>query len=219
MLHLPALVLTRQIDKVFQAACKKSASRSADSTVKGRRRWAISIRSAIRSPSDGPNEEDLVKQVADIVPVIIDYERQARGFPHQGKPREPARPRQPRLRHPANRADDQLGRDHAPAFQRPHGRKFGPHRGFGNPRPKRTLHPNSTGPSAKAQRHRTGCYRSKHRTRPLPAAPFAETHQRRRSGAELTYTHRLAGLLQKSTTMLVELARAECVQNGRKRLG
>ncbi len=36
-------------------------------------------------------------------------------LPHQGKPREPARPREPGLRHPPHRPDHQLRRDDAPA--------------------------------------------------------------------------------------------------------
>ncbi len=50
MLHLPALVLTREIEKVFRA-CKRSTSRSAGCTARARSRPATSTRSATRPRS------------------------------------------------------------------------------------------------------------------------------------------------------------------------
>jgi protein arginine kinase len=78
MLHLPALVLTRQIDKVFR----------------GLQKIALAVRGLYGEGSQamgdfyqisnqvtlGRSEEDLIKQVADVVPVMIDYERRARKF-------------------------------------------------------------------------------------------------------------------------------------------
>ena len=49
MLHLPALVITRQIEKVFRAVFKRSAWRFAACTAKVPRQWVISIRSRTRS--------------------------------------------------------------------------------------------------------------------------------------------------------------------------
>ena len=71
--------------------------------------------------------------MGDIVPVIIDYERQARDFLVSESQREPARPGQPGLRHPANRPDDQLRGDDAPALQRADGREPGADRRPGDP--------------------------------------------------------------------------------------
>ena len=78
MLHLPALVLTRQIDKVFRSLQKISL---AVRGLYGEGSQAMGDFYQISNQITlGRSEEELVKQVADIVPVIIDYERQARGF-------------------------------------------------------------------------------------------------------------------------------------------
>ena len=78
MLHLPALVLTRQIDKVFRSLQKISL---AVRGLYGEGSQAMGDFYQISNQITlGRTEEDLVKQVADIVPVIIDYERQAREF-------------------------------------------------------------------------------------------------------------------------------------------
>ena len=78
MMHLPALVLTRQIEKVFRSLQKISL---AVRGLYGEGSQAMGDFYQISNQITlGRNEEDLVKQVADIVPVIIDYERQARDF-------------------------------------------------------------------------------------------------------------------------------------------
>jgi protein arginine kinase len=78
MLHLPALVLTRQIDKVFRSLQKISL---AVRGLYGEGSQAMGDFYQISNQITlGRSEEDLIKQVADIVPVIIDYERQARNF-------------------------------------------------------------------------------------------------------------------------------------------
>ncbi len=78
MLHLPALVLTRQIEKVFRSLQKISLA------VRGLYGEGSQSMGDFYQISNqitlGRNEEDLVKQVADIVPRIIEYERQAREF-------------------------------------------------------------------------------------------------------------------------------------------
>ena len=78
MLHLPALVITRQIDKVFRSLQKISL---AVRGLYGEGSQAMGDFYQISNQITlGRSEEDLIKQVGDIVPVIIAYERQAREF-------------------------------------------------------------------------------------------------------------------------------------------
>jgi protein arginine kinase len=78
MLHLPALVLTRQIDKVFRSLQKISL---AVRGLYGEGSQAMGDFYQISNQITlGRSEEELIQQVGDIVPVIIDYERQARDF-------------------------------------------------------------------------------------------------------------------------------------------
>jgi protein arginine kinase len=78
MLHLPALVLTRQIEKVFRSLQKISL---AVRGLYGEGSQAMGDFYQISNQITlGRSEPDLLKQVGDIVPVIIDYERQARAF-------------------------------------------------------------------------------------------------------------------------------------------
>lgn len=78
MLHLPALVITRQIDKVFRSLQKINL---AVRGLYGEGSQAMGDFYQISNQITlGRSETDLVKQVGDIVPVIIDYERQAREF-------------------------------------------------------------------------------------------------------------------------------------------
>jgi protein arginine kinase len=78
MLHLPALVITRQIEKVFRSLQKIGLA------VRGLYGEGSQATGDFYQISNqitlGRSEEELVKQVSDIVPVIIDYERQARQF-------------------------------------------------------------------------------------------------------------------------------------------
>jgi protein arginine kinase len=78
MLHLPALVITRQIEKVFRSLQKISL---AVRGLYGEGSQAMGDFYQISNQVTlGRTEEDLIKQVADVVPVMIDYERQARDF-------------------------------------------------------------------------------------------------------------------------------------------
>jgi protein arginine kinase len=78
MLHLPALVITRQIEKVFRSLQKISL---AVRGLYGEGSQAMGDFYQISNQITlGRSEEELVQQVSDIVPVIIDYERQARQF-------------------------------------------------------------------------------------------------------------------------------------------
>jgi len=78
MLHLPALVITRQIEKVFKSLQKINLAvrglYGEGSTAMGDF-YQISNQITL-----GMTEEELTKKVADVVPVLIDYERQAREF-------------------------------------------------------------------------------------------------------------------------------------------
>lgn len=78
MLHLPALVITRQIDKVFRSLQKISL---AVRGLYGEGSQAMGDFYQISNQITlGRREEDLIRQVAEVVPVMIDYERRAREF-------------------------------------------------------------------------------------------------------------------------------------------
>jgi protein arginine kinase len=78
MLHLPALVITRQIDKVFRSLQKISL---AVRGLYGEGSQAMGDFYQISNQVTlGRSEQELIEQIGDIVPVIIDYERQAREF-------------------------------------------------------------------------------------------------------------------------------------------
>ncbi len=78
MLHLPALVLTQQIEKVFRSLQKINL---AVRGLYGEGSQAMGDFYQISNQITlGRSEPELIKQVGDIVPVIIDYERQAREF-------------------------------------------------------------------------------------------------------------------------------------------
>jgi protein arginine kinase len=78
MLHLPALVITRQIDKVFRSLHKISL---AVRGLYGEGSQAMGDFYQISNQITlGRGEQELIGQVRDIVPVLIDYERRAREF-------------------------------------------------------------------------------------------------------------------------------------------
>ena len=78
MLHLPALVITRQIDKVFRSLQKISL---AVRGLYGEGSQAMGDFYQISNQITlGRTEAELMKQVGDIVPVLIDYERRARDY-------------------------------------------------------------------------------------------------------------------------------------------
>jgi protein arginine kinase len=78
MLHLPALVITRQIDKVFRSLQKISL---AVRGLYGEGSQAMGDFYQISNQITlGRSEEELVAQVGDVVPKLIDYERRARDF-------------------------------------------------------------------------------------------------------------------------------------------
>ncbi len=78
MLHLPALVLTRQIEKIFRSLQKL------DLAVRGLYGEGSQAMGDFYQISNqvtlGCSETDLIGKVGDIVPQIIEYERQARQF-------------------------------------------------------------------------------------------------------------------------------------------
>jgi len=78
MLHLPALVITRQIDKVFRSLQKISL---AVRGLYGEGSQAMGDFYQISNQITlGRSEPELIRQVQDVVPVLIDYERRAREF-------------------------------------------------------------------------------------------------------------------------------------------
>jgi protein arginine kinase len=78
MMHLPALVITRQIDKLFRSLQKISL---AVRGLYGEGSQAMGDFYQISNQITlGRSEADLVKQVGDVVPTIIEYERKAREF-------------------------------------------------------------------------------------------------------------------------------------------
>ena len=78
MLHLPALVITRQIEKLLRSVQKISL---AVRGLYGEGSQAMGDFYQISNQITlGRAETDLVKQVGDVVPTIIDYERKARDF-------------------------------------------------------------------------------------------------------------------------------------------
>ncbi len=78
MLHLPALVITRQIEKVFKSLQKMGL---AVRGLYGEGSQAMGDFYQISNQVTlGRNEQDLIGQVGEVVPVIIDYERRAREF-------------------------------------------------------------------------------------------------------------------------------------------
>jgi len=78
MLHLPALVITRQIDKVFRSLQKISL---AVRGLYGEGSQAMGDFYQISNQVTlGKSEEGLLKQVGEVVPLLIDYERKARNY-------------------------------------------------------------------------------------------------------------------------------------------
>ena len=78
MLHLPALVITRQIDKVFRSLQKISL---AVRGLYGEGSQAMGDFYQISNQITlGRSEQDLINQINEVIPVMIDYERKARQF-------------------------------------------------------------------------------------------------------------------------------------------
>ncbi|MGL4514341.1 MAG: protein arginine kinase [Lacipirellulaceae bacterium] len=78
MLHLPALVITRQIDKVFRSLQKINL---AVRGLYGEGSQAMGDFYQISNQVTlGMTEAELTSKVSDVVPVLLDYERQAREF-------------------------------------------------------------------------------------------------------------------------------------------
>ena len=76
MLHLPALVMTRQIDKVFQAVSKINLAvrgRYGEGTQASGDFYQIS-----NQPTLGKSEIDIIERIEGVIPKIIDYERTVR---------------------------------------------------------------------------------------------------------------------------------------------
>jgi protein arginine kinase len=78
LVHLPALVITQQIEKVFRSLQRISL------VVRGLYGEGTQAMGDFYQVSNqitlGKTEQELLDQVADVIPVIIDYERKARDF-------------------------------------------------------------------------------------------------------------------------------------------
>ncbi len=78
MLHLPALVITKQIEKVFRSLQRISVA------VRGLFGEGSEFTGDFYQVSNqitlGHSEQELIQQVSEVVPVLIDYERKAREF-------------------------------------------------------------------------------------------------------------------------------------------
>ncbi len=78
MLHLPALVITRQIEKVFRSLQKINL---AVRGLYGEGSQAMGDFYQISNQITlGRSEDELITQVAEVIPAMIDYERKAREF-------------------------------------------------------------------------------------------------------------------------------------------
>ena len=133
MLHLPALVQTKQIDKVFRALQKINLAVRGlygEGTQAFGDFYQISNQQTL-----GKSELELIRNLTDVVPQIIQYERTARQALRQRAPAAPARPGQPRLRRPQDGAHDLERGDDAPALERAHGDQPRPDRRPGDRRP------------------------------------------------------------------------------------
>lgn len=78
LVHLPALVITQQIEKVFRSLQKINL------VVRGLYGEGTQAMGDFYQVSNqitlGKSESDLIDQVGDVIPVVIDYERKARDF-------------------------------------------------------------------------------------------------------------------------------------------
>ncbi len=78
MLHMPALVMTRQIEKVFRSLQKINL---AVRGLYGEGSQAMGDFYQISNQITlGRSEQELIEQVADVIPALIDYERRAREY-------------------------------------------------------------------------------------------------------------------------------------------
>lgn len=78
MLHMPALVITRQIEKVFRSLQKINL---AVRGLYGEGSQAMGDFYQISNQLTlGKSERELIDQVSEVVPLLIDYERRAREF-------------------------------------------------------------------------------------------------------------------------------------------
>ena len=178
MLHLPALVITRQIDNVFRSLQKISL---AVRGLYGEGSQAMGDFYQISNQITlGRSEQELIKQVGDIVPVIIDYERQARDF-LISESHENLHDRVSRA-YGILRTAQTISSEETMhlSVQRADGREPGPDRRPGHPHGQRPVHPHPAGPSAEAHRRRARHGRPQHRARPATSAGIST---RRRTAA------------------------------------
>jgi protein arginine kinase len=159
MLHLPGLVITRQIEKVFKSLQKINL---AVRGLYGEGSQAMGDFYQISNQITlGLTEEELITKVADIVPVLIEYERQARDL---------------------DGPNNQFRRNDAFALQCADGREPRPHRRFTHSHDQQALHSHATGASAKNHGYGARFQRPQHRAGDLSAAA-SECRRRQRADA------------------------------------
>jgi protein arginine kinase len=107
MLHLPALVMTRQIDKVFQAVSKINL---AVRGLYGGRHASLRRLLPVLEPAHAGEERGArsSRMIERMIPKIIEYERAVREQLLEAEKRGHRGQGLARLRHAADRSDDQL---------------------------------------------------------------------------------------------------------------
>ena len=150
MLHLPGLVQTKQIDKVFRALQKinlavrglygEGSQASGDF-------YQISNQQTL-----GKSEPELIKILTDVVPQVLAVRADGPPDPAHRAAAAPPRPGQPGLWRPQDGPDDLQRRDDAPAFERPDGDQPRPDRRPVDRHGQRAVHPDPAGLPPEAPR-------------------------------------------------------------------
>jgi hypothetical protein len=146
MMHLPALVISSQMEKVVRAVNQLGMA------VRGLFGEGSDASGSIFQISNqttlGESEEDIIKRLSSVLNTIIEHELNARQAPGS-RLRQALRQDRARVRHPPERPAAQLRRGHEPAFARPARR-----------RPGRV-------PRGPARRHRPAVHRGAARAHPV----------------------------------------------------
>lgn len=175
MLHLPGLVLTKELQKVFQALQRL---RLAVRGLYGEGSQAMGDFYQISNQVTlGHSEESLIQTVQEVVPSILKYERKARESA-QRQPRGTARSNLASVRHPQQRPDHHIRRDAASAVERPAGHQPRPDRQAGDSDDQRVADHDAAGASAKGSQATTRIGRTQRRSRRTATATAGVTAPR-----------------------------------------
>jgi len=172
MLHLPALVQTKQIDKVFRALQKINLAVRGlygEGTQASGDFYQISNQQTL-----GKSELELIRNLTEVVPQIIEYERTARQKTGERASSAPARPGQPRLWRAQDSTHDLVRGDHAAAFERADGDQSWSDRRSGNSDRQRALYPHPAGALAEDSGLPARSRRAEYRPRLIPPPPALE---------------------------------------------